>query len=49
MKTTQMSWFKQARQLYRWRAPWLMLALLISMCTGFTYRLARNWAGICHK
>jgi len=44
-----MSLFKQARQLYRWRAPWLMLALLISMCTGFTYRLARNWAGICHK
>ena len=34
------------RRLHRWLAPWIFLPLLITVSSGVTYRLARDWAGL---
>ena len=40
-----MSLFAKARELH-WRiAPLVVLPLLVTVCTGVSYRLARDWFG----
>ena len=41
-----MPWLRRIRQLHRWVAPFVVLPLLISVTTGVTYRLARDWGGL---
>ncbi len=40
-----MRFIKQARQLHLWLAPWVTLPLLITVFSGVSYRLARDWGG----
>jgi len=35
----------RARELHRTLAPWVLLPLLVTMTSGVTYRLARDWFG----
>lgn len=35
----------RARELHRALAPWVLMPLLITMTTGVSYRLARDWFG----
>ena len=40
-----MTWLRPIRKLHRWMAPFVILPLLVSVSTGVTYRLARDWGG----
>ena len=35
----------RARELHRALAPWVLMPLLVTMTTGVSYRLARDWFG----
>ena len=35
----------RARELHRSLAPWVLMPLLVTMTTGVSYRLARDWFG----
>ena len=35
----------RARELHRALAPWVLMPLLVTMTTGVSYRLARDWLG----
>ena len=35
----------RARELHRTLAPWVLMPLLVTMTTGVSYRLARDWFG----
>ncbi len=36
----------RVRQLHRWVAPLVVLPLLVTVSTGVTYRLAKDWGGV---
>ncbi|EHA64361.1 PepSY-associated TM helix domain protein [Synechococcus sp. WH 8016] len=36
----------RVRQLHRWVAPLVVLPLLVTVSTGVTYRLAKDWGGL---
>ena len=40
-----MTWFVQVRELHRRVAPIVLLPLLITVLSGVSYRLARDWFG----
>ena len=40
-----MSLSAQVRELHRRVAPFVLLPLLITVCSGVSYRLARDWLG----
>ena len=41
-----MSLLVRVRELHRTVAPLVMLSLLITVCSGVGYRLARDWFGV---
>ena len=40
-----MTWFVQVRELHRRVAPLVLLPLTITVLSGVSYRLARDWFG----
>ena len=40
-----MTLVNQLRALHRWVAPFVVLPLLLTVTTGVSYRLARDWFG----
>ena len=39
----------RARELHSSLAPWVLLPLLVTMSSGVTYRLARDWFGFTRE
>ena len=39
----------RVRQWHRWMAPLVVLPLLVTVSTGVTYRLAKDWGGLSRE